>query len=841
MTTSMPPRSPALARIVERLARLRARVRRIFAAAGVGRLLAWTAGCLVAWFLADVFLDLPVGVRRFVRFGLLDRPADLSFAAWAGLLGVAATLGVLTARHGSALAGVCAFAVAGVPGVLLWVAARHVLSPLRIPLPDDALALSVEARFRGLEDRLAAALDFDRELAAPTRGESPAMMARVVDEAGAEADRLEFATVATARSARRALAAGVGAAAAAGVVFLAFASDAGLWARRSLALEDVPWPRRTTLVAVVVDAAGAERVADPATPYVAALGQSLVVLARAQGKVPAEVEIVDRVAGAGADARPLAHRMRPVADRPGLFEHEFRDVRSDFTFFLRGGDDDDGVPAYAVVVRVPPRVTALRADLVYPAYLGLAPRRVEGGTLQAPAGTKITVAFSSDAATGTTGGVARAEAFVGDVAATVAREGDTFRFAFDADASTRYRLRIVTADGRENDPASDTYDVTVDPDTAPRPDWIFPRGGGLATTAKGRLPLFVDTVDDHGISSIRLEVLLGAAETATVVPLSPRTAASPDGANDRAYGATSVLSYHPLELATLVAPGAKLPLPTRVQVRAVATDAKGQEAAGPWVAVDVLQPDEVERGLATQRSRAKTDVEAVRDEVVKLDAMLADLAAQGTLSEADRGVLRDVQFRAGKARGDLDRAGRAVTSIFTAYAYGRLGAEVPTATILAILDRRHRATFTRAADDRGARAASSGEATEDADDVFPWAAFREIVAARRDRTLFDTGVIDKIVTVLEHVVDAAADRGPAAHDLATRVARDGTELATLRAAMGAWRASLDASVAAMAEWQSLAELTLFVRRLVEEQERIDRDLKGLDTGAPKPGSAPGGR
>ena len=204
MTTSMPPRSPALARIVERLARLRARVRRIFAAAGVGRLLAWTAGCLVAWFLADVFLDLPVGVRRFVRFGLLDRPADLSFAAWAGLLGVAATLGVLTARHGSALAGVCAFAVAGVPGVLLWVAARHVLSPLRIPLPDDALALSVEARFRGLEDRLAAALDFDRELAAPTRGESPAMMARVVDEAGAEADRLEFATVATARSARRA-------------------------------------------------------------------------------------------------------------------------------------------------------------------------------------------------------------------------------------------------------------------------------------------------------------------------------------------------------------------------------------------------------------------------------------------------------------------------------------------------------------------------------------------------------------------------------------------------------------------------------------------------------------
>ncbi|MFO0933275.1 MAG: hypothetical protein U1E39_11275 [Planctomycetota bacterium] len=839
----MPPRSPALARIVERLAHLRARVRRIFATAGVGRLLAWTAGCLVAWFLADVFLDLPLGVRRFVRLGLLDRPADLSVAPWLGLLGVAGSLLAITARHGSSLAGACAFAVAGVPGVLCWVAARHLLSPLRIPLPDDALALSVEARFRGLEDRLAAALDFDREIAAPTRGESPAMMARVVDQAAAEADRLEFATVASARSARRALLAGLGGAAAAAVVFLAFASDAGLWARRALALEDVPWPRRTTIVAVAVDAAGAERVVDPGTPYVAALGQSLVGLARAQGRVPAEVEIVDRVASGGTDERPLAHRMRPVADREGLFEHEFRDVRSDFEFSLRGGDDDDGLPTYRVVVRVPPRVTALRADLVFPAYLGLPPRRVEGGTLQAPAGTKVSVAFSSDAVAGTTGGVARAEAFVGDVAAPVVREGDTFRFGFDAETSTRYRLRIVTTDGRENDPAADTYDVTVDPDTPPRPDWIFPRGGGLATTAKGRLPLFLDTRDDHGISSIRLEVLLGASETPTVVPLSARTAAAPDGANDRAYGATSILSYHPLELPDVLPPGSKLQLPTRVQVRAVATDAKGQEAAGPWVAVDVLQPDEVERGLATQRSRAKADVEAVREEVAKLDAMLGDLAAQGTLSEADRSVLRDVQFRVGKARGDLDRAGRAVTSIFTSYAYGRLGAEAPTATILALLDRRHRATFTRAAEDRGAAAPAGGEPADDADDVFPWAAFRELVAARRDRTLFDSGVLEKVITVVERVVEAAADRGPAALEVATRVARDGgaAELPALRAAVSAWRASLDATVTAMAEWQSLAELTLFVRRLLEEQERIDHDLKTLDTGGGRAGSAPGGR
>ena len=67
------------------------------------------------------------------------------------------------------------------------------------------------------------------------------------------------------------------------------------------------------------------------------------------------------------------------------------------------------------------------------------------------------------------------------------------------------------------------------------------------------------------------------------------------------------------------------------------------------------------------------------------------------------------------------------------------------------------------------------------------------------------------------------------------------ELPALRAAVGAWRASLDATVAAMAEWQSLAELTLFVRRLLEEQERIDHDLKTLDTGGGRTAPAPGGR
>src|SRR5262249_54989684 len=80
----------------------------------------------------------------------------------------------------------------------------------------------------------------------------------------------------------------------------------------------------------------------------------------------------------------------------GRFEHEFRDVRGDFTFTLRGGDDRGETTRWTVVVRIPPRVAALRADLEYPGYLALPPRRVEGGSFSVPEGTKVTVSFEPD-------------------------------------------------------------------------------------------------------------------------------------------------------------------------------------------------------------------------------------------------------------------------------------------------------------------------------------------------------------------------------------------------------------------------------------------------------------
>ena len=824
---------PALAPLLERLARLRARVRRLLAISGTAQVVVWAAGIAGVWFLADYLLDLPVGVRRFVRLGLLDRPAGLSFGLYAALLAMSAFGLYAGVRRRSGVAGFFAFSTAGVLGLLVWVFVRRLASPLRVRLSDETLALSVEERQKKWNDRLAAALDFDQELAAPSRGESTGMMTRVLEDASREAQGIEFAGVASGRHARRLVGLAALAVAAVATLFAAMPATAALWFRRSLTLEDVSWPQTTTLVAIVRGPDGGESDKDATVPYTAALGQPLTVYARAIGRVPSEVEIVDRVLDEGAGGRPLAHRMRAVAEHEGLFEYEFRDVRGDFEFAFRGGDDRDELPAYRVAVRVPPRITGLQCDLVFPAYLSLPPRRVEGGTLAVPEGTEISIAFSCDVP------AARAEAFVDEKSVTLepnaTRTGFSFRFT--PVKTVRYRLRIVTADGRENDPAVDTYEVTVDPDTPPRAEWVWPRAP-VEVTAKGQVPLFAQTHDDHGIVALALEVAASGATAPLRIPLAPRTEANPSGANDRPYGGDAVLTYLPLEVSSVLdKEGKPLAAPTRFQARLVAKDSKGQESAGPWTPVDVLRPDEIERGFAGQRATVKAEVEAIRTEVRGMRETVAGLASPGAaIGEAERQVLRDLQFKQGKVRGDVDKAVRTIGSLFTTYVYDRLGAEVPTARLLSLFDRRHRAAFSRSTDLKGdgtrttdpAAGPDAGDGVEN--DVFPRTLFREVVAARRDRVVFDTGVLDKMITVLEHAVSAADVRAPAAQEAAATASRTGTpaDVAALLAEEDRLLASLDTLYRAMAEWQSLSELTLFLRRLIEEQETIRDDIKGLN-------------
>ncbi len=815
-----------------RLGRLRRRIRALFALQGLARWLLAAIVALLLFFLADWLLDLPLGVRRFVRLGLLDRPPDLAQGAWIVLLGVGVWLTIWATKRRLGAAPVFAFGTGGIVGVLVWLGAR-VLSPLGASLSDESLALSVEQRYRRLNDRLAAALDFEEELQHPSRGESEAMMRVVLDEAAEEAKGLEFAR---AISGRRALG-WVGAALAAIVVAagIAFAAPAtvDLWAKRSLLLEDVSWPRATTLLAVDLDAEGVATPHDPARPFEVSVGRPLLVYAQAQGRVPDEILLLDRVEG----ARPLPRRMFAVPDRAGLFRVEVRDVRRAFEFVLQGGDDTDEVPRYRVEVTVPPRVLEITADLAYPAYLARAEETIEGGNLEVPEGTTVRIAFRSDVP------VANARAALRDEvlpAEAIGADGRSFTFSFVASESVRYRILLETPEGRTSDPAADTYEVRVRSDRPPRLRWIFPRGS-VESTPRGRVPILAVATDDHAIQGLTLEIQRadGTTQAVALVPhetsgAEERDEAEDDGeegddagalarALDGPYGRAEVRAYLPMEVEAVTDAEGRAPnAPARLAIRLIAKDSKGQAKEGTWTPIDVYGPVDVERTLSGRRSAVRSELAAILAEQRGRRAQLADLVelagAGGELKDAERDLLKSIQFAQAKIAQDTDAAVRRLTEIFNTWVYGRLGADNPTERILAILDRYQRKTYGREPN-------PSEVVGQPGDPAFPYAVYDEIVAARDDRTIFDTGLLDRMLAVLDDAVDAAARKTPAAHAAASGAVGGSVPLTDALAAQDAVLGSLERILAAVQSWQSLNDVILQLRRVIEEQEALDERLQ----------------
>jgi hypothetical protein len=819
----MPEARPVSLREVQsRLGRLRARIRALFAVHGAARWVVALVGALALFFLADRFLDLPLGVRRFVRLGLVDRPDGMPVLLWLPLLAALGFLTALLVRGRRGATPLFLFATAGLAGVFVWFAAR-LLRPLAAPLPDAELAMTVEERFRQMNDRLVAALDFEGEIRRPTRGESVPMMEAVVEEAVAKARELPFARVV---SARRALAWTGGAALAVVLVFatvLAIPSTVDLFVQRSLLLRDVAWPRATDMVAVLVAEDGAVAAKDPLKPYEVAVGRAVTVHAEAVGDVPDGAVLVDLVPG----QQPLPRPMFAVPGRQGLFVVEIRDVRRPFEFLIRGGDDQDDAPRYRVEVTVPPRVLALGAKLSFPEYLRRPDETVDGGNLSVPEGTRAVVTFSTDVP------VDVARVVVGEKTLDAALDpstpgGKAFSFALTADRSLRYRILLRTAEGRESDPAADSYEVKVEADRPPRVEWLYPRGA-IEVTPDGRVPLLVRTLDDHGVSDLVLEARLGSGEETVRFPLRAYGTDSASGegegggppgfaANDGPYGRARVLSYVPLEIGDLeTSDGAPVAAPSRIALRLVARDSKGQPREGPWQSVDVFRSADLERGLSDRRSGVRTSLLVLQTEQESRRNQLREVL-KGPVGEGELDLLKTIQFAQGKVSQGLDRAVRDFLEIYNAFVLDRLGAPNANEKILAAMNRWHRRTYGLPAE--GPPAPAGAQATA-GDPVFPYALYDEIVAAWRSKEIFDTGLLDRMCAVLADAVDLAARLGPEAHAAAARAT--GGDPRALEEALQAQEAVLSSLVRvldAMQSWQSLNDVILNLRRIIEEQKAL---------------------
>jgi hypothetical protein len=177
-----------------------------------------------------------------------------------------------------------------------------------------------------------------------------------------------------------------------------------------------------------------------------------------------------------------------------------------------------------------------------------------------------------------------------------------------------------------------------------------------------------------------------------------------------------------------------------------------------------------------------------------------------------------MQYAQGKLERDADAAVRDYLDVFNLFVLDRLGSEHPTERVLAMLDRHHRRTF--GVGEPGA--AGVGHAD---DPVFPYALYQEIVAAWKSKALLDNGVLDRMCAVLAEAVDVAAVLAPAAHAATVRAATGGrAEVEAVRVAEQALADGLDRLVTSLGSWETLSDVILQLKRIVEEQRTLEKQL-----------------
>ncbi len=297
--------------LLQRLDRLRRRLRVWFLIDGLGRLMA--AG--VVWMLVSLLIDHTFRMDRPQR-GLM-------------LMIFLAACAVITFRR--------------------------IVIPLRHRLTPDSLALRVERANPQLGDGLISALQLAR-IDADATGASPGLIRAAIEQGVQRAQPIDFAGVLD-RHRRNVNLRIVGLAA--GLILLmviVIPTTMSIWAQRNLMLANIAWPRDTRLVI--------EGLVDG--ELIATRGDNLILRVTAEGEVPDIVYI---------DHRPMdvARRRTEQMINVGAdgYRIEFRNVLEPFRFRVRGGDGE--TPEYRLRLVDRPTLRQLALTVSPPPYTGREP------------------------------------------------------------------------------------------------------------------------------------------------------------------------------------------------------------------------------------------------------------------------------------------------------------------------------------------------------------------------------------------------------------------------------------------------------------------------------------
>ena len=381
-----------------------------------------------------------------------------------------------------------------------WLLLRYVVAPLVVRFNDLAIAMKIEERWPGLNDRLASTVQFLRQPADDALG-SKSLRDATIAQTIEETRDIDFRQAIDPRPARRALGwSGLAVGLAALLVVVAPMSSRFALDRLFRPYGPTQWPRLTHLTIVEAE-----------TPRKVARGEPFTLaVAIAKGE---HMPSTARVTYTFADGETSEEALRPADD--GVFRGRLDTSTRDFSFTVAAGDDNTS--PWSVKVVPPPTLTALSVSVTPPAYTRIAPATLAPGNTQVRAVVGSRVDLQGTVNKALTSAVLRVGE--GTNAGTVILTDRMVFASLPVAASASFWFELLDTEGFKNQEIV-RYDLRSVADEAPRVAFEEPTNDRDVPT-KAVVPIKIAVDDDFGIHSIRLiyKVASGGSEPAREVIL----------------------------------------------------------------------------------------------------------------------------------------------------------------------------------------------------------------------------------------------------------------------------------------------------------------------------------
>ncbi|GIW86778.1 MAG: hypothetical protein KatS3mg108_1102 [Isosphaeraceae bacterium] len=554
-----------------------------------------------------------------------------------------------------------ALLLVGIVGLTTWLLVRHVFIPLLIRFRDLDVALRIEQRWPGLQDRLATTVQF-----LGLRGRGPEIEARfgsselreeTIRRTLSEVESIDFREVVDPRPARQAVLIAA-LPVVVGLLLLGLAPGLCLIALDRLVrpLGPTQWPRQTHLVVI-------EPRSD--TPRLAKGDPFRLEVGVAPGEaIPESGEVIYRFANGEVLTRRLGTRLGGAqANEPDRLTDRLAEVNQSFTFTVRAGDDET-LPR-AVEVIPPPALTHARALLTPPPHTGEPPSWIEPlGARVAPSATfaldrvvegsivEIQATASKPLATVTLDATAQAPwnphpASPSDSASPTASvspasqpevsledTGLQLVARFTALSSGTFAFSLKDREGFTSRPREAVrFAVDALADTPPSIHFEEPTSN-RDVTAQALVPVRLQATDDFGLTRIQLEIEVASAGSSEFVARDPLPLWSP--ASDEAPHTVRERSLEQtLDLSSLqLQPGMV------VTIQGVAYDNDGRLGPKPGrsrtIQLRILDEPKIAEQLDERRR-------AIREEIARILEMQRQ--ALRTVGDTRRALEQDAQLR----------------------------------------------------------------------------------------------------------------------------------------------------------------------------------------------------